>query len=123
MLNLFFGFGITVLTVRGVLNDKYRATALEPSSSIVDVSMEDENGVLNWETAYKSISLSEAAKLQNATTGSLELVNVICNCGARCKDDGRCKCWKANKMCTSHCHSKMKGKSLCCVNRDKKGKK
>jgi hypothetical protein len=102
----------TVLTVWGILKDIYRSTRLEPFSGIVEVNLEDS----------REISLNEAAKLQNASTGSLETVNVICNCGTKCKDDGRCKCAKANKLCTSHCHTKMKGKPVCCLNHDK-GKK
>ena len=68
-----------------------------------------------------SISLTEAAKLQNASTGSLEVVNKIFNCGTVCFKDGRCKCFNAKQLCTSHCHVKMKGKPICCKNHDKRG--
>jgi len=111
----------TILTVWGILNSKYRATSLEPFSGIVEVVFQDENGESTWENNYKSISLCEAAKLQNASTGSVETVNVICNCGTVCYDDGRCKCSKLKLLCTSHCHGKMKGKVMCCVNHDRKG--
>jgi hypothetical protein len=111
----------TILTVWGVLNAKYRATSLEPFSGLVEVVTENEEGESVWEKNYKTISLSEAAKLQNASTGSVETVNVICNCGTVCYDDGRCKCSKLKLLCTSHCHGKMKGKPLCCKNHDKKG--
>ena len=83
--------------------------------------IENEEGESVWEKNFKTISLSEAAKLQNASTGSVETVNVICNCGTVCYDDGRCKCSKLKLLCTSHCHGKMKGKPLCCKNHDKKG--
>jgi hypothetical protein len=111
----------TVLTVWGILNDKYRGTSLEPFSGIIDVEVEDEQGNSIYENKYKTISLTEAAKLQNAGTGSLEVVNVICNCGTVCYGDGRCKCYKAKQLCTSHCHGKMKGKPMCCKNHDKRG--
>lgn len=111
----------TILTVWGVLNAKYRATSLEPFSGLVEVVIENEEGESVWEKNFKTISLSEAAKLQNASTGSVETVNVICNCGTVCYDDGRCKCSKLKLLCTSHCHGKMKGKPLCCKNHDKKG--
>ena len=111
----------TVLTVWGILNGKYRATSLEPFSGIIDVVVEDEKGNSVYEKNYTSISLTEAAKLQNASTGSLEVVNKICNCGTVCFKDGRCKCFNAKQLCTSHCHVKMKGKPICCKNHDKRG--
>jgi hypothetical protein len=90
-------------------------------TGIIDVEVEDEQGNSIYENKYKTISLTEAAKLQNAGTGSLEVVNVICNCGTVCYGDGRCKCYKAKQLCTSHCHGKMKGKPMCCKNHDKRG--
>ena len=69
---------------------------------VIKVSEQKEN----IET-YKSISLKEAAQLQSARTGSLVAVKTICNCKGICKQDGRCKCWKAKQPCTSHCHLKM----------------
>ena len=60
----------------------------------------------DYESKYKIISLAEAAKLQSASTGSIEVVNSIC--GTTCKSDNRCKCSKANRSCTFHCHLKMK---------------
>ena len=79
----------TIVTVWGLLNDKYRATCLEPYSGLIDLV--DKDGIVLLENT-KTISLTEAAKLQNATTGSLEVVNFICNCGTKCANDGRCKC-------------------------------
>ena len=108
--------------LRRQLNENMDKNAsLEPFSGLVEVVIENEEGESVWEKNFKTISLSEAAKLQNASTGSVETVNVICNCGTVCYDDGRCKCSKLKLLCTSHCHGKMKGKPLCCKNHDKKG--
>ena len=93
-----------VLTVYGVLADKYRASDLEPFSGIVGVDIK------NYESS-KEISLREAALLQGSNTGSIEKANVTCNCIGVCFEDGRCKCWKLRTKCTSHCHLKMKPKT------------
>ena len=53
-------------------------------------------------------SLKTAAGVQNARTGSVEIVNSICNCQGLCKSDNRRKCFKIGKKCTSHCHLKTK---------------
>jgi len=76
-----------VLTIYGILADRYRASDLEPFSGIVQVNLE------NYENSYKEISLREAAQLQGANRGSVEKANVTCNCVGVCYNDGRCK-WK-----------------------------
>ena len=92
-----------ILTEYGILNDKYRASDLESFSGLVNVDLLDyENG------KYTQISLKSAAGVQNARTGSTELVNTICNCQGLCKSDNRCKCFKIGKKFTSHCHLKTK---------------
>ena len=48
-----------ILTVWGILNDKYQTSALEPFAGIVDVD-------INKLSTYNKIGLTEAAKLQNA---------------------------------------------------------
>ena len=73
-----------VLTPSGILADRYRASDLEPYCGIVNVSLE------NYQKRYKVISLREAAILQSASTGSIEEVDAICNCGTVCKGDNRC---------------------------------
>jgi len=70
-----------ILTFYGILADKYRASDLEPYCGVVSVVLDD------YQNKYKEISLSEAAKLKSATTGSIETVNTICNCGTICKGD------------------------------------
>ena len=64
--------------------------------------------------SYGKISMTSAAKLQSARTGSVEEVNTICNCKGLCKGDNRCKCFKLGKKCTSHCHLKLKGNCKNC---------
>ena len=98
----------SILTQYGALNDKVRTSDLEPYYSIVDVNFEEFSKA-------KPFSLKEAATLQSSNTGSVDTVNVICNCGTICLKDGRCKCHKAGKAYTSHCHLKMrKGSKKCC---------
>lgn len=80
-----------VLTSFGILADCYRASDLETYCGVVGVD------IIDYESKYKIISLTEAAKLQSASTGSIEEVNSICNCGTICKGDNRCKCFKANR--------------------------
>ena len=81
----------------------YRASDLEAFSGIVNVDLiEYKNG------KYTEISLKTAAGVQNARTGSVEIVNSICNCQGLCKSDNRRKCFKIGKKCTSHCHLKTK---------------
>ena len=67
-----------VLTIYGLLADRYRASDLEPFSGIVQVVLD------NYENSYKEISLREAAQLQGANTGSVEKANVTCNCVGVC---------------------------------------
>ena len=55
----------------------------------------------------RCVSMTEAAKLQAACTGSLEAVKVLCNCNTGCANDKRCKCFRAGLKCTSHCHGKL----------------
>ena len=57
--------------------------------------------ISDYET--KKVSLTEAAR----RTGSVEMVNAVCNCNSKCLEDKRCKCWKLGKKCTSHCHLKL----------------
>jgi len=94
-----------ILTVNGTLNDAYRVSDLEPYVGVVDVNINDLN--------VKMISLREAAMLQAARTTSTEVINAICNCQGMCINDGRCKCHKLGKKCTSHCHTKKKGVKKC----------
>jgi hypothetical protein len=89
-----------ILTVFGVLADKYLTSDLEPYSGVISVDLEAPT------ESIKIISLHEAAKLQSARTGSVEQINAICNCMGTCSNDKRCSCFKIGKKCTSHCHNK-----------------
>ena len=73
----------------------------------------------NFEEFSKAepISLKGEATLQSSNTGSVDTVNVFCNCGTICLKYGRCKCHKAGEACNSHYHLKMrKGSKKCCKN-------
>ena len=85
-----------IITDYGTLNDWYRVCDLEPYAGVLNVEISD------YET--KKVSLTEAARLQGCRTGSVEMVNAVCNCNV---EDKRCKCWKLRKKCTSHCHFKL----------------
>ena len=85
-----------ILTIFGTLKDAYRVEDLEPYVGLVNVDPADYN--------KNVVSLREAAQLQARRTSSIEVVNAVCNCNGKCLDDGRCKCFKVGKKCTSHCH-------------------
>ena len=89
-----------LMTQYGTLSDWYGADDLEKLlAGNVDVNLDDYGKHL--------ISLTEAAKLQAANTGSLEAVKTLCNCNTGCFQDLRCKCFKLGLKCTSHCHGKL----------------
>jgi len=89
-----------LLTAYGTLNDHYRTGDLEPLvGGVVDAVKED--------YLKRMISMTEAARLQAACTGSLEAVKAMCNCNSGCQQDRRCTCFKAGLKCTSHCHGKL----------------
>ncbi len=92
------------------MNDNYRASDLEPYAGVVDVELE------NYLEKYKSISLTEAARLQGLSTGLDKAVVKTCNCNGLCKNDGRCSCWSSGEKCGSHCHLKQKSKVKKCKN-------
>ena len=107
-----------LITEYGTLNDWYRTGDLEPLvGGVIKASVEDYNS--------RMVSMTEAAKLQAACTGSLEAVKAMCNCNTGCQQDNRCTCFKLKLKCTSHCHAKLvTGKSnqkvakKKCLNRD-----
>lgn len=89
-----------LITAYGTLNDWYRTGDLEPLvGGVSDAVIE------NYEK--KMISLTEAAKLQGACTGSVIAVNAMCNCNTGCQQDKRCTCFQNGLKCTSHCHAKL----------------
>jgi hypothetical protein len=59
----------------------------------------------------KKISLRQAANLAANREQDAVAKEVICDCNGPCLDN-RCKCFKANKKCSSHCHIKTT-KKLC----------
>ena len=90
-----------------------RAGDLDPYSGVVAVNLDD------YSSKYKYIGLREAATLfsKNTLGNDQGIVSSICNCNGKCMNDKRCSCFKANKLCTSHCHLKSIEKN--CINCEK----
>ena len=91
----------------GILDVKYRVDDLEPIyTPIIDLTAE--------EIPKKLISLREATISTNTTSSSTNInTKLSCQCNNSCYKDKRCKCFKNNQVCTSHCHGKSKV-NVCC---------
>ncbi|CAF1084824.1 unnamed protein product, partial [Brachionus calyciflorus] len=85
-----------IITEYCILNDCLRANKLELY-----------NKPLNFD--YKSIQtkipLRKTAMLSNRRAKDIKYIKVSCDCISICTNN-RCKFFKSNEKCTSHCHLK-----------------
>jgi transposase InsO family protein len=93
-----------IATVYGILDVQYRVYDLEIYHGIILEKDINKN---------ITISLREATLKSNIRTDLPEPI-INCNCNGKCTGDGRCKCFKANVKCSSHCH--VKSKCKICIN-------
>jgi hypothetical protein len=93
-----------ITSAYGILNDCYRASDLESY-----------HGVLNFDhkTIINKIALSSAASRAGNRDKHIKQIVVTCNCKLTTCKDARCKCFKNNAKCGSHCHAPS-SKSVCC---------
>ena len=78
----------------GVLNLLYPTKDLQPASNLLG---------LNFPTLpTSSITLAHAARQASITT---RVIHISCTCQGPCSTR-RCRCFKENTKCTSHCHKK-----------------
>ncbi len=100
-------FRYQVKTIYGVLDKYLRTCDLEKYNGLVETDANKNN----------SITLREAARLASNRAMDLSEAVVNCNCNGSCVNDGRCRCFKGNKLCNSHCHLKSKMSCSNCKNR------
>ena len=105
------GGQLRVAVAAGVLKDTFHrgVTVLKPpSNDRVLLGLED--AFNEWQGMSK-ISVREAARSVSVCGG--QGYNVQCNCNGKCESN-RCKCKKANVLCSSKCH---RG-NTCCINHE-----
>jgi topoisomerase IA-like protein len=94
--------------VYGIIEVKYSSADLEPYPGTVNVD-------LAKIAEMKKISLRQACNLVANREQDAVPKEVTCNCNGPCLDN-QCKCAKANKKCSSHCH--IKSTKKICENED-----
>ena len=93
----------------GILNDLYGANDLEKYEGLIDFEFKKINNKVSLTTA--AIAASNGRR-----TKALNEIEVSCACKGKC-DDKRCKCFKNDIKCNSHCHGKIEGTHKC-TNKD-----
>ena len=83
----------------GIIEKRYTASSLMAYPGTLKIDRE------------KRVSLTEAVRLSNMN------IVVFCGCKKACQTQ-QCKCYNANKNCTSRCHKGKTGK--CCNNNQRK---
>ena len=103
-----------ITTEWGILADKLRAEHLEPYNGLLD--LDKINKITN------TISIREAAAAAAGRSKKIGDIEIECDCTGKCVDR-RCKCFKNELKCNSHCHGKKSLNKNCCENNEKKSKK